>query len=299
MPNFFTGEVDQPTASSVGSVYGDAIKALLESMSDIYKSDERYTALYNALMRGQQSENLGAYNQTLRDLTLQNYTQYLPRYAMAALGYERAYGSEYVKRLVSNMRSADPEYWANYDQQGAQVLADLQKGSSMSEAQVRQANQATRAGQVMRGNAYGYASAAQEVYDQFIAGENLKLQRQQAAASFLGSSPMANLNIGSLMAYQPSISQNGYSTTAPFGYANAGNLMAEATSTAANNYAQKNAWYMMKSNELPPFYAMISGAANGAATGATTGAAFGGPFGAIAGGVIGGVSGGVMGAFSK
>ena len=150
MPNFFTGEVDQPTASSVGSVYGDAIKALLESMSDLYKSDERYTALYNALMRGQQSENLGAYNQTLRDLTLQSYTQYLPRYATAALGYERAYGSEYVKRLVSNMRSADPEYWANYDQQGAQVLADLQKGSSMSEAQVRQANQATRAGQAPR-----------------------------------------------------------------------------------------------------------------------------------------------------
>ena len=169
MPNFFTGEVDQPTASSVGSVYGDAIKALLESMSDLYKSDERYTALYNALMRGQQSENLGAYNQTLRDLTLQSYTQYLPRYATAALGYERAYGSEYVKRLVSNMRSAAPEYWANYDQQGAQVLADLQKGSSMSEAQVRQANQATRAGQVMRGNAtYSYSAVlCSEKHSQF------------------------------------------------------------------------------------------------------------------------------------
>ena len=299
MGQFFTGDVDQPAAQSAGEVYREAIKAMTDSMDGMYSSDSAYTKLYNALMRGQQSEALSAYNQTLQGLNLQTARYFNPQYATAALNYEKAYGKDYIDRLVSNMRSPDPEYWANYDTQGAEVLADLQKGSSMTDAQVRASQQGTRATQAARGNSYGFANSALEVYNQFMAGENLKAQRQQAAFNFLKSSPYNSLNISSLMAYQPSVSQNAYQAVSPYGYSNAANLLAGASNTAVNQYAQANAWQMQRANEIPAFFTMITGAANGAVSGAMAGAAMGGPVGAIAGGILGGASGGVMGAFSK
>ena len=299
MGQFFTGKVDQPAAQSAGEVYKEAIEALSKSMQGIFASDSAYTKLYNALMQSQQSENLSAYNQTLQNLNLQAAQTYNPQFANAILNYEKAYGQSYIKTLVSNLRASDPEYWSNYDAQGAEILADLQKGSDMTQAQVRESQQGTRAAQASRGNSYGFANSAQEVYNQFMAGENLKAQRQNAALGFLRSSPYNSLNISSLMAYQPAISQNSYAAISPYAYGNASNLLSGASNTAANQYALTNAWQMEKAGQIPAFFSMITGSANGAVSGALSGFATGGPYGAIAGGILGGVSGGVMGAFSK
>lgn len=298
MGEFFTGEVDQPTAQSYGSVYQDAIKALVNSMGSMYSSDSQYSKLFNALSRNDQSASLSAYNSDLQKLNLQNI-EYQKQYANSALNYEKQYGNQYLSQQLANLKASDPEYWQNYETQGAQVLADLQKGNAMSDSQVRASQQAIRAGQAARGNAYGNASAAQEVYNQFIAGEQLAQQRQAAATSFLKSSPYNRFNIGSLTAYQPGTYTQGYSTLTPYAMSNATNVASGNAAYQSNIYGKTNAWQMQESNQPAPFFSMMSGGIGGAQSGAMAGFMTGGPIGAIVGGVLGGVSGGVMGAFSK
>lgn len=298
MGKFFTGGVDQPEAKSYDSVTKEAIEALIKSMGSMYAADSQYSSMFNSLMRAQQSANLSAYNKDYQKLQL-DAVEWQKRYANAALNYEKAYGSQYLQQQLARLKEADPEYWANYEQQGAQVLADLQKGNSLSESQTRAQEQATRAGQAARGNAYGYASAAQEVYDKFMAGESMAAQRQQSAMSFMQSSPYNSFNIGALTAYQPGIATSGYSTMAPYAMSNANSAIANNADYQSNIYANTNSWKMTEANDLPPFFSMISGGLSGAQTGAMMGAMTGGPIGAIIGGVVGGVGGGVMGAFSK
>ena len=298
MGQFFTGDVDQPQAKAYGDVHKEAVEALIKSMGQMYESDSAYSKFFNALTRQDQSDALKAYNDDLQQAQL-DAPDYSRRYALAALNYQKAYGNKYLQSQISALRKSDPEYWANYDAQGAQILADLNKGNTLSDTQARQVQQSSRAQQAARGNAYGNASAAKEVYDQFMAGESLLAQRQQSAQNFLNSSPFKNFNIGAITAYTPQVSTSGYSTLTPYAYSNAMTAAQGNAQYESNIYRLKNGWEMINYNQPAPFFSMISGGLNGAASGAMTGAMMGGPFGAIAGGVIGGVSGGVMGAFGR
>lgn len=248
----------------------------------------------------------GAFRQVSEQL-FPNLKRFAPKFKnwvfnavdLAALNYQNAYGNKYIQSQISALRQSDPQYWNNYDAQGAEILADLNKGGQLSDSQTRAVQQATRAQQAARGNAYGNASAAKEVYDQFIAGESLLAQRQQAANDFLKNSPFNNFNIGSITAYTPQISTSGYSTLAPYAYSNAMSTAQGNAQYQSNIYRLKNGWEMINYNQPAPFFAMLSGGMSGASSGAMTGFMTGGPIGAIVGGVIGGVSGGVMGAFGR
>ena len=298
MGQFFTGEVEQPQSDSYGNVHKEAVEALIKSMGQIYASDSAYSKFFNALARKDQSDALNAYNKDSQQAQL-DALDYNRQYALAALNYQNAYGNKYIQSQISALRQSDPQYWNNYDAQGAEILADLNKGGQLSDSQTRAVQQATRAQQAARGNEYGNASAAKEVYDQFIAGESLLAQRQQAANDFLKNSPFNNFNIGSITAYTPQISTSGYSTLAPYAYSNAMSAAHGNAQYQSNIYRLKNGWEMINYNQPAPFFAMLSGGMSGASSGAMTGFMTGGPIGAIVGGVIGGVSGGVMGAFGR
>ena len=298
MGQFFSGGVDQPTAKSYGEVHKEAIEALIKSMGQMYTADSAFSKLFNALSHQDQSDALKEYNKDYNQAQL-DAMEYNKRYSIAALNYQKAYGNQYLQQQIAGLRQADPEYWASYDAQGAEILADLNRGNQLTDTQARNVQQATRAQQAARGNTYGNASAAKEVYDQFMAGEAAQAQRQSAAQNFLQNSPFRNFNIGAITAYTPQVSTSGYSTLAPYAYSNAMSAAQGNAQYEANNYRLRNGWSMIEYNQPAPFFSMISGGLNGAASGAMTGAMMGGPFGAIAGGVIGGVSGGVMGAFGR
>ena len=297
MGSFFSGGVEQPTAPSYQSAFKEGLEALFKSMSQIYEADQAYSKLLNAISQKDQSDSLNAYNQDIWNLQLQSLEN-SKQYASALLNYQNLYGNKYLDQALANLKAADPQFWESYEAQGAQILSDFQKGAELSDAQRRSVQQATRAGQAMRGNSYGYAPATQEVLGEFLAGENLKAQRQNAAQNFLAASPYNGFNIGAITAYQPQIYTAGYGTLTPYAYSNALSAGAGGASYAAGNYGVQNAWQMNLYNQPSPFISMLSGGINGATSGAMTGAMMGGPFGAIVGGVVGGVGGGVMGALS-
>ena len=290
MGEFWEGKGSLPTAKTYGSVSKEAIESLIKSMGDMYASDSVYTKLFNALNRAEESESLKQYNQDLWNQQLNSIGQNRA-YASAILNYQTAYGSQTLKNQLEQLKASDPEFWAQYEQQGKQVLEDLAKGSSMTDAQIRNVEQITRASQIQRGNAYGNASAAQEVYNKFMAGENLYAQRQKAAQNFLQSSPYNSWNIGSITAYQPQTATNGYSVLTPYAMANANNVSGNAANYEMNNYRAKMGWEMIEANQPSQFVGMIGGATQGAAIGGLTGG--------WVGAIIGGISGGVMGALSK
>ena len=290
MGDFFTGGASQPVAKDYSSVHQQAIEALIKSMEQIYSADSAYSKLFNAINRQEQSQSLIDFNKTLQELKLNSYDQNRA-YASALLNYQNAYGAQTLQTQLENLKSADPEYWANYEAQGQEVLADLAKGNSLSDTQNRTVEQGTRASQVARGNSYGYASSAQEVYNKFIAGENLYAQRQQNAQNFLQNSPYNNWNIGAITAYTPQVSTSGYSTLTPYAMANANNIAGSSANYEMNNYRAQNGWQMIENNQPSQFVGMLGGAVNGATTGFLIGN--------IPGAIIGGVSGGVMGAFAR
>ena len=298
MGSFFTGGTEQPKAESYASVQKEAVEALIEALGGMYAADSEYSKLFNALYRQNQSAALEGYNKDYWNTQL-DALDYDKQYANQILNYQKLYGNDYLKAQIADLKAADPDYWENYEAQGQQVLEDLNKGAELSEAQTRAVQQATRAGQAARGNAYGNANAALEVYNQFMAGEKMAQQRQAAAQSFLQSSPFNSMNIGAITAYTPQVSTSGYSTLAPYVMSNANAAASANAQYTANNYRLKNGWEMLEYNEPSAFISMVSGGINGAASGALSGAMVGGPWGAVAGGIIGGVSGGVMGAFSK
>lgn len=290
MGEFFTGGADQPVAQDYSSVHQQAIETLIKSLGDIYASDSAYSKLFNAINRQEQSQSLIDYNKDYQALQLDALEQSRV-YANALLNYQNAYGSQTLKTQLDNLKQADPEYWANYEAQGQQVLNDLAKGNTLSGAQNRSVEQGTRASQVARGNSYGYASSAQEVYNKFMAGESVYAQRQQNALKFLQKSPYNTWNIGAITAYTPQVSTSGYSTLTPYAMANTNNIAGSSANYEMNNYRAQNGWQMMEYNQPSQFVGMLGGAVNGA----TTGAIFGG----IPGAIIGGISGGVMGAFAR
>lgn len=293
MGSFFTGsESTKPVEKNYGSVHDEAIKAIIQSLDKMYTSDSEYSRLYNALNLQSQSSSLSNYNKDILNLQLQAIDNN-KQYANKVLQYQKVYAPQYISQFTSALKQADPEYWANYKLQGSQVLDDLNKGNALSSIQQRNVEQATRAAQVARGNAYGNASAAQEVYNKFMAGEQAYQNRQQAAFNFLNKSPYNGWNLSNIAAYAPAgVSGNGYNALSPYMYNNAMGVASNAANYAANNYRIQNGWHMVENNNnVPQVVGTITGSLNGAATGALTGG--------WVGAIIGGISGGVIGTFAQ
>ena len=273
---FFGKDNDMPVAPSYGDSYSEGVNALIGSMGDVYSSDAQYTPLYNALMRGVQSENLTGYNKDLQNLTLDAYNSYAPQLAAAQLAYESEYGPQFIAQQLANQRRADPTYWGIRDALGAQVQSDLANGNNLTDAQTRLVNQNARAAQAARGgNAYGYAPAAQEVLGEFLAGEGLKTQRQNAAQNFLsmGANGYSSNSYGGA-APTASVSENAYQTVSPYMYNNA----AQAGNNAANYnnsiYNQQVQWAQNENNQPSIFSTILGTATNLLGTGALAKQAF-------------------------
>lgn len=274
---FFGPDVDMPTAKGYSQAYGEGVDALANSLAQMYSADAQYSPLFNSVFRQDQSQSLSQYNKDLQALQLQSLAEYAPQLAEAQLAYEKEYAPQFIASQLANQRAADPTYWAIRDAYGAQVQSDLANGNALSDAQRRQVDQSTRAAIAARGGSNaGYAPAAQEVLGEFLAGEGLKNQRQQAATNFLSMGANTPTSTNSYGGYAPTteVATNGYSTLSPYMYQNAANAGNNAANYNNAIYNQQVEWANNQNNQ-PSMFSTIMGTLTGAAgTGALAYQAF-------------------------
>ena len=279
MGQFFFGEdADMPANKTYSESYNEGVEALANSLAQIYAADSQYSPLFNNIFRQDQSDSLTQYNKDLQALQLQTLKDYAPQLAQAQLAYEKEYGPQFIEMQLANQRAADPTYWRIRDAYGTQVENDLANGNALSDAQERQAQQNARAAMAARGgSSAGYAPAAQEVLGEFLAGEGLKTQRQNAAQNFLslGANTPATSNSDGGAAPTANVSTTGYSTLSPYMYQNA----ASAGNNAANYnnaiYNQQVQWAQNANNQPSMFSTLMGTVMQGVGTGALASQAFG------------------------
>ncbi|MBO5781804.1 MAG: hypothetical protein J6R08_05010 [Opitutales bacterium] len=267
MGSFFKGEDhDMPKAKDYSDAYGEGVDALVSSISKMLAADKAYSGAYNDLFTGMQSDSLSSYNQDIWNLQ-KAAIEASPEIVAAQLAYQKEYSPQFTALQDQLNRQADPTYWGIRDALGAQVESDLAKGNELSDAQKRITNQSSRAAMAARGgSAGGYAPAAQEVLGEFLAGEGIKTQRQNAATNFL------NLGANSATsAPEASVATSGYSTLTPYMYSNAAN--AGQNSTNYNNaiYNQKVQWYQNENNQPSLFSTLVGSVTSGIGAGAMMG----------------------------
>jgi len=125
------------------------------------------------------------YQPQYANLALQNYNTVSSGMNQTALGnLDAARG--YTGQLADTVRSINPQSQALLSELNSQVYGDLQSGSALSDAQSRQAQQASRAAASARGVSGGNTAMFDEVYKQYDLGRQLQSQRQAAAGSVLG-----------------------------------------------------------------------------------------------------------------
>jgi hypothetical protein len=276
MGNFFTGnDYDMPTSKSYGDSYNEGVNALINSMGNMYSAESQWAPLFNQLYRNEQSTAMQEYNNALQQMQLQSLQEYAPQLAAAQLAYEKEYGPQFVAQQVARQREADPTYWGIRDTLGSQVESDLANGNQLSAAQQRLVNQNSRASMAARGgSSSGYAPAAQEVLGEFLAGEGLKTQRQNAASNFMSMGANSPQLTQTGAAPTTGISENSFSTMNPY----LPNAAMQAGNNAANYnqniYGQQVQW-AQNANNQPSMFANIFGTlTNAVGTGALAKQAF-------------------------
>ena len=266
MGNFFKGEDhDMPKAKDYSDAYGEGVDALASSIGDILAADTKYSSAYNNLFSDIQGDSLASYNRDIWNLQREALAA-SPEIAAAQLAYQKEYSPQFTALQDQLNRQADPTYWGIRDALGAQVESDLAKRNELSDAQKRITNQSSRAAMAARGgSAGGYAPAAQEVLGEFLAGEGIKTQRQNAATNFL------NLGANSATsAPEASVATSGYSTLTPYMYSNAANAGQNAANYNNSIYNQKVQWYQNENNQPSLFSTLLGSVTSGIGAGVMT-----------------------------
>lgn len=125
--------------------------------------------------------------------------QYQPQYAALALKNYQTISPGLTNQRLSNLdaarssvpgltdtvRSINPQSQALLGTLNAQVLGDLQAGTSLSPEQTRQAQQASRAAYAARGMSGDNAAIFDEGFQQYDLGRRLQQERQVAAGQTL------------------------------------------------------------------------------------------------------------------
>ena len=112
--------------------------------------------------------------------------------AIAAMGLDiqRRYGKQYNLEQLARIKEADPVGFEMRQELGRTTLEQLAKGSELTEAQAKQAEESVRGAQAARGNVLGPANIAQEALAKFDMGQRMLLQRQHAAQAYVMGQPI-------------------------------------------------------------------------------------------------------------
>lgn len=270
-----------PAAPDPGKSYASGIQAYLQYLPQLLGSEQDARTQYDPQRIAEQQalQSIFGPQQYQQQLNALNQIDPLGQQVRTDLGNQ--VGSE-----LTNPQNNDV-----YNKLHSDILSGLNSGSSLTPTQTAQFNEAERGAQAARGNIYGGAAQADEVYGKTQAGLALYNQRQAQAGSFLGlKSPEQNAqdNAGQFLGLatpeQQLLSIQGVSPDRSSAYSNP-NAGYQGQQFALGNYQNLLAQQQASAGANP-----WTRAASGAAAGASAGSAAGG-WGALAGGVIGGVGG--------
>lgn len=245
------------------------------------------------------------------------------------LELEKRFGDDFAKAYRNKLQAMDPKAFALREQMGGKISEDLAAGTSLTDDEAREVEQAVRAGQTARGGGRGNSAVFEEAMTRGSRGRELYQNRLANAAAYSGNvvADQNQITRPQAQAWAPSMGspfQNAFARGGGVipggggmamggggGGGGAPNFMSMAPSgglqfyqppqgiSAGENFQNQLAYSQAKNRPNPYLKAgvgMASGALSGAMAGATMGSAVPG-WGTLIGGVVGagvGLAGGMM-----
>ncbi len=190
--------------------------------------------------------------------------------AQTALDIQKKYGSAFADEALKRIEESDPVGFKVRRRLAEMTLAELEKGTSLSNEEVKFAEQAFRRSSAARGGPMlGTAPAMQETLSQYNMGRRLLGDRMNMARAYMGMPQTAQYG-------QVAGAQQG---AAPFmaqglqqGLGVNPNAGALGTQFASNIYGtQAQIWGTQMANQSDPFGAILGGVASIATGGVMSG----------------------------
>lgn len=201
--------------------------------------------------------------------------------AQTALDIQKKYGADFASEALKRIEESDPVGFKVRRRLAEMTLAELEKGTSLSDEEVKFAEQAFRRSSAARGGAMlGTAPAMQETLSQYNMGRRLLGDRMNMARAYMGMPQTGQFGqvAGAQQGAAPFMSQG-----LQQGLGLNPNAGALGTQFASNIYGtQANIYGTQMANQSDPFGAILGGVANIA-----TGGVMGGIGGMIGGGGFG------------
>lgn len=194
-----TSVFEQPEMPSLGSTMGDVYSSLLQYGPQLAAMDWSNQSTYIPQQIALATRLAGRYLPQQSQIALNNMSQFAPQYQNLVQGLiensrdsDMAQALGYVPALQALQQQVEgPTATAMRSLLGSQILGDLQMGTQLTPADVRQVEQGLRSSEAARGISSGSASANREAVAKALQGRSLQQQRQNQAFNYLSQNKQA------------------------------------------------------------------------------------------------------------
>lgn len=180
------GQPDPPKPPDYAAANREGIYADIETLPDRLKIESAAKLGKIAQVGGKTVDFTGLGDAANIQQQLDLLSKSAPALAQTEYDVRKQYDPLFIELSRQGLQQSDPYAFALDEALKKQTAEDLALGSTLSDKQRRDIEQATRAGQVARGNFLGPTQSAEEAFNIFSSGETLKGQRQAAALAALG-----------------------------------------------------------------------------------------------------------------
>lgn len=186
-----TPRFDSPPPRDYGKETRDTLEAQIDLAPELFYAEKKFAPKYNELELQNLDQMLGG-TQNARGLMDIYENDVAPSYAriqQEAEASQRAADvaavSKYAPQMREALRSANPENAALLDELNDQAMAQLTAGSRMTPEDMRDIQQQTRGAFSARGLNNSRPISIEEIMNQQLGGQQLKMQRQAFAQSLI------------------------------------------------------------------------------------------------------------------
>jgi hypothetical protein len=182
---------ETPTPRDYGQETRDTLQAQVDLAPELYAAEAQYAPLYgqlelqglNQLLKGTESQSglMDLYENVIApsNSRIQQQAEQAQREADVNAV------SQYAPQMREALRSSNPENAALLDELNRQAMAQLAAGGRMAPEDMRDIQQQTRGAFSARGLNNSNASSIEEIMNQQLGGQQLKMQRQAFAQSLI------------------------------------------------------------------------------------------------------------------
>jgi hypothetical protein len=186
-----TPTFNAPPPRDYGEETRDTLEAQIDLAPELYYAEKKFAPKYNELELQNLAEMLtGTQNaRGLMDIYENDVAPSYARIQQQAEASQReadvAAVSQYAPQMREALRSSNPENAALLDELNSQAMAQLAAGGRMAPEDMRDIQQQTRGAFSARGLNNSNASSIEEIMNQQLGGQQLKMQRQAFAQSLI------------------------------------------------------------------------------------------------------------------